>query len=97
MLHRTSVDVLFLQKMRVFGKVQMLFGWFSNPSINDLGRLIAVPFLYDIGKNSFFIVLAIFQQKLALDLLSLLELLPVNDDPRTYLPVPHPHCISLPV
>ena len=47
--------------MKVFGKVQMVFGGFSNPSINDLGRLFVVPLLNDVGKNSFLIVLAVFE------------------------------------
>ena len=73
--------MLLFKKMRVFGKVQMVFGGFSNPSINDLGRLFVVPLLNDVGKNSFLIVLAVFEQKLTLDLPSILKLLPIDDDP----------------
>ena len=89
--------MLLFKKMRVLGKIQMVFCGFSDPSINDLVGLSVVPLLDNIGKNSFLIVLAVFEQKLALDLPPLLKLLPVDDDPRTDLPVPHPHRVSLPV
>jgi hypothetical protein len=79
-LHRAAVDVLLFGQLS--NTIALLILWaFSHPTVYHFRWFLLEPLLHYVGKDGLLVILSVLHHKLALYLLTFLELLPVKDDP----------------